>query len=281
MRLWLKIASKFICTSPLLASSLYYTNTGNSHSLKHEYAVRSKSSPAPFHPEKGKRVIYLTWDDAPQAQGTINCMRSFTANQVKATFFAVGLNVHDSLGRQLIDSIRGSYPKFLLANHSWSHAFRNQYSKFFAMPDSAIHDFLYNDSCFHFKDKIIRLPSSNSWVMAGENKGPASAIAVREGLAQIGYCVIGWDVEWKLMKGKNSGQGAEEMVREVNRKLDDSTTNAPDAIVILSHDRYFKEPAEVDSLNKFISLLKADPRNVFETIDHYPVDHSPAGHLPQ
>jgi len=277
MRLWLKIAIKITCTSPLLASSPQFVKTGYFHSAKpaisvpaHATAEQFHRESGQFHPKPGKRLIYLTWDDAPQAQGTLNCIRSFTDNGVKATFFAVGLNIHDSLGRMLIDSIQHSYPDLLLANHSWSHAFRNHYSAFFSMPDSAIGDFLYNDSCFHFRNKIIRLPSSNSWVTRGENKGPASATEVRDGLSKIGYSVIGWDLEWRLTRGNHNSQGAEEMVREVNRKFDDSATNSPDAIVILSHDRYFKEPAHLDSLNKFIALLKADPRNVFETIDHYP-----------
>ena len=48
------------------------------------------------------------------------------------------------------------------------------------------------------------------------------------------------------------------------------TQNEQNAIVILSHDRLFEKKQFADSLRQFISLLKQDPRNVFETIDHYP-----------
>ena len=41
-------------------------------------------------------------------------------------------------------------------------------------------------------------------------------------------------------------------------------------VVILSHDRLFEKKQFADSLTRFIDLLKADKRNVFETIDHYP-----------
>lgn len=60
------------------------------------------------------------------------------------------------------------------------------------------------------------------------------------------------------------------MVKRINQKLDDGTTNEQNSIVILSHDRLFEKKQYADSLSKFISLLKKDPRNVFETIDHYP-----------
>ena len=66
-------------------------------------------------------------------------------------------------------------------------------------------------------------------------------------------------------------QGADKMVKEVNDKLDNALTNEPNAIVILAHDRMFAKQQYLDSLNKFITLLKADKRNVFETIDHYPL----------
>jgi hypothetical protein len=33
----------------------------------------------------------------------------------------------------------------------------------------------------------------------------------------------------------------------------------------------FGTPQYADSLKKFVATLKSDPRNVFETIDHYPL----------
>ena len=42
--------------------------------------------------DSAKRYIFLTWDDSPQPPGTVNCKAVFDAQQVKATFFAVGFN---------------------------------------------------------------------------------------------------------------------------------------------------------------------------------------------
>jgi len=60
------------------------------------------------------------------------------------------------------------------------------------------------------------------------------------------------------------------MIRTINQKFDDGMTNEANMIVILSHDRLFEKQQYADSLRKFIQVLKQDPRNVFETIDHYP-----------
>jgi len=61
------------------------------------------------------------------------------------------------------------------------------------------------------------------------------------------------------------------MVKEINYKFDNAIANMPNAIVILAHDRMFAKQRYTDTLNKFITILKEDPRNVFETIDHYPL----------
>jgi hypothetical protein len=86
----------------------------------------------------------------------------------------------------------------------------------------------------------------------------------------MGYKIIGWDLEWHE-KGKYPLESTTEMLRLLNQKFDDGNTMEQNAIVILSHDRLFEKPQYADSLRKFISVLKQDPRNVFETIDHYPM----------
>lgn len=224
-----------------------------------------------------KRYIYLTWDDAPQ-RGTMSCAEVFIRHQVKATFFAVGMNIHNTEGREALDTIASAYPQLLLCNHGWSHGFHDHYKTYYSLPDSAIGDLMQNDSCFHFRQKIVRLPGSNSWVSNLENKGPQSTEPVREGLSRMGYRVIGWDVEWGLRdrndRGRGAGpldRGAEQLAREVERDLDQGKTNVAHSIVILSHDRFFSGAAAVDSLAQFIAILRQDPRNVFETIDHYPM----------
>lgn len=79
--------------------------------------------------------------------------------------------------------------------------------------------------------------------------------------------------------GQLPRESASEMVREVNYSFDQHKTNSPGAIVILAHDRMFAKQQYADSLAKFIAMLKLDPRNVFETIDHYPMVQQSQGYL--
>jgi hypothetical protein len=173
----------------------------------------------------------------------------------------------------VIDSIRNGYPQFLLANHSFSHGFNDKYAKFYsaAMTDSALHDFLRNEKELQVPVKIIRLPGNNTWASNGEIHGQLSKNPLVHKLDSMGYKIVGWDLEWgQQNKVKAPRESAVEMVKRINQKFDDGNTNQQNAIVILSHDRLFEKKQFADSLAKFISLLKEDKRNVFETIDHYP-----------
>jgi peptidoglycan/xylan/chitin deacetylase (PgdA/CDA1 family) len=223
--------------------------------------------------DSSKRYIYLTWDDSPQPPGTVNCKTVFREQAVKATFFGVGFNQVGPWKKRIIDSLRNDYPQFLLANHSFSHGFNDKYSKFYspAMTDSALNDFLRNEKDLKIPVKIIRLPGNNTWASNGIISGQKAENPLIVKLDKMGYKIVGWDIEWgQLGKQKAPKESAEDMVKKVTQKFEDGSTNQPNAIVILSHDRLFEKKQFADSLSKFISILKQDKRNVFETIDHYP-----------
>ncbi len=232
--------------------------------------------PVPGSPVKldsSKRYIYLTLDDSPQPPGTVNCKNVFRAEGIKATFFSVGFNQVGPFKKRLIDSIRNGYPQFLLANHSFSHGFNDKYSKFYAPAntDSALNDFLKNEKELGVPVKIIRLPGNNTWAFNGNIQGQKANTELVKKLDAMGYQIVGWDLEWGQQgKKKEPRESAEEMVKRINQKFEDGSTNQQNAIVILSHDRLFEKKQFADSLSRFIDLLKADKRNVFETIDHYP-----------
>ncbi|MDI9366432.1 MAG: polysaccharide deacetylase family protein [Flavobacterium sp.] len=222
--------------------------------------------------DSSKRYIYLTWDDSPQPPGTIACKAVFRKQGVKATFFAVGMNQVGPFKKRIIDSLRNDYPEFLMANHSFSHANingRDNYSLFYKQADNAIQDFLKNEKELNVGVKIIRLPGNNAWVSNGKIQGPKSTLAVCKQLDSMGYKVIGWDIEWNQYKAAPK-ESVAQMLKKVHDKFESGYTYEQNALVILSHDRLFGKPQYADSLSKFIAELKKDPRNVFETIDHYP-----------
>lgn len=227
----------------------------------------------PMKYDSTKKYIYLTLDDGPQPPGTTICKNIIETEGVKATFFMVGMHQFDERRERIVDSIRNDYPRFLIANHSFTHGFRNKYRTFYGNPDSAIKDFLRAEQELKISEKIIRLPGNNAWVGTGELKGPKMVLPVCHKLDSLGYNVIGWDVEWRFINkgGSIPLQNVDNMLQNVKRKFNDGSTNRKDHLVILAHDRMFAKPQYADSLRKFIAILKQNREYVFETIDHYPL----------
>ena len=259
----------------ILSSTLIISCNSNNKDkvlVKDSVKVVPKEVPGtPIKYDSSKRYIFLTWDDSPQPPGTIRCKTAFKTQGVKASFFAVAAHYGIEPSRKrILDSLKKEYPEFLVCNHSSTHAFKDNYNFFYTHVDSAVKDFLKAEVTMNIPVKIIRLPGRNTWAGKGEFRGPKTSEKVAKKLDSLGYSIIGWDVEWGMVRGNTPKESPTELVNLINKKFDDGYTNQPNAIVILAHDRMFALPQHIDSLNRFISLLKQDPRNVFETIDHYP-----------
>lgn len=230
----------------------------------------SKFDWQPLNYDNSKLYIYLSFDDGPQ-HGTVTCFDLVKQEQVKASFFMVGMHAaQKSDGKKIVAEIREAYPEILLANHSYTHA-SNKYRAFYHHPQMAEMDFLRAQDSLHVPYKISRLPGNRCWVRNGEIKATGLVKPVAHLLDSLGYNVIGWDVEWHFNpKTARPVQSAEKMAAEVDSAFARNDTHIPNHLVILSHDRMFQHPDEADSLAKFIRILKRNPRYVFETVDHYP-----------
>lgn len=217
-----------------------------------------------------KRYIYITLDDGPQP-GTMNCYHTLKNLNVKASFFMIGVQGMEGKSRLKVDSIRNAYPEFILCNHTYTHAYFNKYKMFYGKPDSALLDLERAQDSLRAPLKIFRTPANNSWAINERYRTPKLTNAFCKAADSIGYKGVGWDVEWRF-KGAASipVQSADEMLREVDEVTKNHEDFTRNHIVILAHDRMFTQQRYVDSLTKFIALLKQDPHNVFETIDHYP-----------
>lgn len=273
------VSGKFLFSITLCLGSLFLFSCNNgsqqsksADSTQKKAVVNTMVPGTPIHYDSSKRYIFLTWDDSPQPPGTQNCARTFREQGVKATFFSVAAHYNiDPLRKRILDSLKKAYPEFLVANHSYTHAFRDNYSFYYTHVDSAVNDILKAQQDMQIPLKIVRLPGRNTWAGNGEFRGPKTSEKVARRLDSLGYKIIGWDIEWQFIKGNIPKQSATALAKEVNDKFDIGYTNQPNTMVILAHDRMFAKQQYVDSLKTFIQLLKQDPRNVFETIDHYPI----------
>ncbi len=241
----------------------------DSSAVKKDSAANILGKPIKY--DSSKKYIYLGFDDGPQPPGTTNCMHIFRDQNVKATFFLVGFNAFDERRMRIADTIKKSYPLFLLANHSYTHAFRDHYQTFYSHPDSAVADFIKEQNFFGIKANIIRLPGNSAWVgNDGKITSAKSVRAVAQKLDSLNYNIIGWDLEWGFVKGSTPLQSADEIVKSIGDMFNDDRTHTSNHLVILAHDRMFEKPQYEDSLIKVLSILKKDPTYVFETLDHYP-----------
>jgi peptidoglycan/xylan/chitin deacetylase (PgdA/CDA1 family) len=226
-----------------------------------------KSTPITY--DSTKKYVYLTFDDGPQ-NGTVQCFNACKAANIKSTFFMVGAHATSPLLKQIVKDIKFDYPRSLLANHSTTHA-SGKYHYFYSHPQMAAQDFYKAQQTLEVPFKIIRLPGNTSWVFNGKLKANNLTKAVCKILDSVGYNVIGWDVEWNFRRGNSYPiQSAEKMYSQMVNALNTGSTMHKNHIVILTHDRMFRNKEHTDSLVKFIKLVQQNPNYVFETLDHYP-----------
>lgn len=220
--------------------------------------------------DSNKTYIYLTFDDGPQ-HGTMNCVNICRQEGVKASFFMVGAHMHGkSDGKQIVATIRNSYPQNLLANHSYDHA-SGKYKYFYQHPQMALADFLRTQDSLMPSRKIIRLPGNSAWVREGDLKASNLVRPVSRLLDSAGYNVIGWDLEWNFdHKSARPVQSPEKLSAQLDTLLVHGSTHQPKHLVILTHDRMFHRSPDSLALVQFIQLVKRNPNCVFETVDHYP-----------
>lgn len=216
-----------------------------------------------------KTYVYLTFDDGPQ-NGTRACLELCKKLQVKATFFMVGEHVNSKETDKLKWAVKSNYPNILLANHSTTHA-HGHYNFFYQHPYMAGQDFYEAQKKLSVPFPIIRLPGNNAWVIKSVEKANPLVRPVCRLLDSAGYYVAGWDVEWNF-KRKNSlpKETPSKVVTMVDVAVGRKHTHVEGHVVILTHYRMFRRDNCLDSLAKFITLLKSNPCYQFETIDHYP-----------
>lgn len=221
----------------------------------------------PKHLPTIKAHIFLTFDDGPQ-NGTVECLETCKKLGVKASFFIVGNHANNKNFIETATTIKKSYPQFLIANHSTTHA-NDKYIDFYNHPKKAAKDFYLMQQTFALPFKIVRLPGNNAWVYNHKMKASNLVKPVCLLLKKNGYKIVGWDIECSFNhKSYNPIQSPSHFVQQVESALDKNNLNTKNKIVILMHDRMFGRRS-CDWLFQFITILKRNPNYVFETIDHY------------
>lgn len=99
----------------------------------------------------------------------------------------VGLHaMSDKSSKQIVKNLQTQEPFFLVANHSYTHAFRNHFYKFYGDPNGAFQDFIRCQDSLQFSNLYIRLPGNPSW-----NGGSLHAVAkLTKAVVKVRYCWV-------------------------------------------------------------------------------------------
>ena len=235
---------------------------------KDSIAVAEKKQAKPI--KKKKKTIYLTFDDGPN-KGTRSVMHIIEQEQVPVTLFVVGEHVYGSRYQSAIyDSVCQSR-LFEIANHSYTHAFGNRFEKFYAVPDSAVKDFIRCADSLHLTTRIIRTPGRNIWRTDSTScTDIKTSTAAADSLQQNGFKAVGWDLEWHFDDKQRLVQTTEEMINQVDSAFAKSKTKIADHLVLLAHDQVYANSQDSASLQQFINKLKEKDEYDFEQVSKYP-----------
>ncbi|MFT3705304.1 MAG: polysaccharide deacetylase family protein [Agriterribacter sp.] len=235
-------------------------------------SLKKDVSPAinTFHSAVLVKYIYLTFDDGP-LNGSENIDSVVLAERLKISVFLVG---EHALGNKRLDAYYNMYEQnpFVEAyNHSYTHA-NNKYTLFYSNPENVLADIKKNEQLLNLKFKIVRLPGRNIWRVGTRKRDDGvSGASSADLLAQNGYTLYGWDIEWQHRSDGVPVQTVDEMEKEIVNRLESGNGNfTKDHIVILIHDEMFQKKWEESELKQLIDRLRQRDNYLFEHIRFYP-----------
>lgn len=226
-------------------------------------------TPPPL-PKKKSKTIYLTFDDGPN-KGTKKMMHIVQQEAIPVTVFIVGEHVYGSKEQHAVfDSLVNSR-LFEIANHSYTHAFKNKFAKFYTVPDSAIKDFKRCADSLHLTANIVRTPGRNIWRTATiVNTDIKTTAPAADSIYKNGFTQVGWDLEWHYTDSLTLKNNSDEMLSKVDSMFTNNKTKTPNHLVLLAHDQVYADVKDSAQLHQFIIKLKAKNEYNFEVVSRYP-----------
>ncbi|PXV64759.1 peptidoglycan/xylan/chitin deacetylase (PgdA/CDA1 family) [Dysgonomonas alginatilytica] len=269
-----RVNSLFFITILLIMniSCSYNENTLNSESptipitdsIAHpEIVIEKKDSLSPL------KYIYLTIDDAP-LNGSKYIDSVILNQKIKTSLFVVGNAIDGSSRFRKYYSMFQENPYVEIYNHSYSHA-NNKYTDYYKNPELVLNDFEKNQNEFNILHKIARLPGRNLWQTGEKTKNYKQTGSTSAGLlAENGYKIYGWDVEWTYnAKDYSPLKSIDELITEIENSYHSSKTFTPKHVVLLMHDQMFAKVNEKNNLGELITKLK-EHDFIFEYLSSYP-----------
>ena len=216
------------------------------------------------------KFIYLSFDDGP-LNGSENIDSVILAERLKVSVFLVGEHAEKSKQLGNYYKLYEQNPFVESYNHSFTHA-NDKYELFYRNPENVLTDIQKNEKLLNLRYKIVRLPGRNMWRIGDRKKDDEfSGSASADLLAKNGYKLYGWDIEWQHnSKDGTPIQSVDEIVKEIDYRLESGKTFTKENIVILIHDEMFQKKWEESELKQLIDKLRVHENYMFEHIRFYP-----------
>lgn len=216
------------------------------------------------------KYIYLSFDDGP-LNGSENIDSVILAERLKISVFLVGEHAEKSKQLGTYYKLYEENPFVEVYNHSYTHA-NNKYELFYNNPENVLADIQKNEKLLNLRYKIVRLPGRNIWRVGGRKRDDGtSGSAAADLLEKNEYKVYGWDIEWRHNASNGIPvQSVDEMIKEIETRLENGNTFTKGHIVILIHDEMFQKKWEESELKQLIDKMRLHQNYEFEHIRFYP-----------
>jgi peptidoglycan-N-acetylglucosamine deacetylase len=277
------VTSKKLIIAAVVISSIFLLLSGKKtikKIFKHPAAIATDNIIVPPVSEKKqsskkRKKLYLTFDDGP-GKGTKKVLSILKQEQVPATDFIIGQEVYGSAFNAAVYDSLLNCTWVELANHSYTHGFGIGYKAFYANASTVVADFTRCQDSLQFANlgqfkKLARTPGRNIWRMPEINETDIALSKIAaDSLANSGFNLIGWDLEWHFDKQQRLLQSKEELLQQIDSVVKYDLTKTKNNIVLLMHDRNFEHPDDSGSLHQFIKKVKQQADIEFERVSNYP-----------
>ncbi len=188
-----------------------------------------------------KKIAYLTFDDGPSSNVTPLILDILKQENIKATFFVLGLN--SSWNKEIIKRMRndGHY----IANHTYSHRYEDIYKDYesfineYNQCETAVREALEDSS---YKTRIFRFPGGSAGGKHGVFKNEAKNKMLEQGIVSL---------DWNSLTSDSDMNPTKEKIMD-NLKI---TTQGKNIVVVLMHDSSTKSITH-ETLTDVINYLR-------------------------
>lgn len=199
--------------------------------------------------DDGRKVVYLTFDDGPSVENTMDILEVLNNYNVKATFFVTGEAIDSCEGcRELLKKI--DYDGHAIGNHTYSHNYKRLYpgrridSQYFLNDVEKCSRSIKNVLGEDYHVKAVRFPGGY-WSWQGR-------LPARKLLEENDYAIIDWNALCEDAQGE--AKNAAQLLQRTKANVERLGPNA-DSIVFLMHDTYGKKET-VKALGSIIEYFK-------------------------